>query len=135
MNDTVRIPQLAPSRRLSRPECRSWLASHREGRLGYRSGCGERAVVLTYALTEDEVVFRLPEYNPVLQYAPGEQVTLAVEESHGDVAESVTVTGTARTVPDDTPLELAEAWPDGVSTRLMCLPLTSLEGDVHQLVG
>ena len=81
------------------------------------------------------MVFRLPEYNPVLQYAPGEQVTLAVEESDGDVAESVTVTGTARTVPDDTPLELAEDWPAGVSTRLMCLPLTSLEGDVHSLVG
>jgi hypothetical protein len=127
-----------PHLTLSEPECRSWLAAHGEGRLAYRSGCGDRAVVVCYALGEDELVFRLPEYSPVLPYLPGTQITLEVEErTADDRAEAVRVTGTARAaVDEDAVLRLvtpAESWPAGVSTHLVCLPMTDVDGVVYPL--
>jgi hypothetical protein len=120
---------------LSPPECRSWLASHGQGRLAYRSGVGDRAVVVRYALAGDEVVFRMPEYSPVLGYALGAQVTLEVEECTGDDrAEVVWVTGTAHAPTDEDTLlsrvTPVESWPPGVSTHLVCLPMTDVEGMV-----
>ena len=85
---------LTQTHALTRPECRTWLEAHHEGRLGYRSGLGRRAVVTSYAVAGEQVVFRVPEYNPVLQYAPGTQVTLEVDGTTADeLAETVTVDG------------------------------------------
>ena len=126
-----------PHSRLSEPECRSWLATHGVGRLAYHSGCGDRAVVVCYALGEDEVVFRLPEYSPVLPYLPGTQITLEVEErTADDQAEAVRVTGTARAADEDARVRRvtpAESWPAGVSTHLVCLPMTDVDGVVYPL--
>jgi hypothetical protein len=32
--------------------------------------------VVSYAVTDDQVVFRLPEYNDICQYPPGRQIIL-----------------------------------------------------------
>ena len=49
-------------------ECRSWISNHDEGLLGYQTGRGPRAVVVSYAVTDDQVVSRVPEYNEIGQY-------------------------------------------------------------------
>ena len=59
-------PQLerrsAPTRRrLSRGECRAWLAQHDEGRLGYRTGRGPRSLVIRYAVADDGEDLRIVE--------------------------------------------------------------------------
>lgn len=122
-------------RPLSRPECRSWLATHAEGRLGYRSGCGDRAVPVVYSLAGDEVVFRVPEYNQLLQYALGAPVTFEVAgPAEDDLAETVTVRGTTHAAAETAVPDGAvppESWPPGVSTRLVCLPLTSVSGSLQ----
>src|SRR4051794_20112217 len=59
------------SRRLSSTECRAWLGKRSQGRLGHLTGRGPRSTVVGYTVTDDQVVFRLPEYNEICQYAPG----------------------------------------------------------------
>ena len=56
----------------------SSLSNHDEGRLSYPTGRCPRAVVVCYAVTDDQVVFLLPEYNEICQYAPGRQITMHV---------------------------------------------------------
>jgi nitroimidazol reductase NimA-like FMN-containing flavoprotein (pyridoxamine 5'-phosphate oxidase superfamily) len=128
-----------PRRQLSSGECRDWLRTHREGRLAYPTGRGPRSVVVCYAVTEDHVVFRLPDYNDIVHYAPGEHVTLEVEGApEGTKAssrsnETVRVSGQAqlatahsgRSMTDD---RFPEQWPPSVSTRVIWLPLTEVEG-------
>ena len=43
------------TRRLSPHECKAWLCSHHEGRLGYQSGKGPRSVVVSYSVAEDQI--------------------------------------------------------------------------------
>jgi nitroimidazol reductase NimA-like FMN-containing flavoprotein (pyridoxamine 5'-phosphate oxidase superfamily) len=124
-----------PIRPLSAGECRDWLTSHREGRLAYPTGRGPRSVVVSYAVTERHIMFRLPDYNDIVHYAPGERVTLEVEGVHAPVQafESVSVTGEAQLAPGDDPTMLQEAhfeeqWPAGVCTSVICLPITEMVG-------
>jgi nitroimidazol reductase NimA-like FMN-containing flavoprotein (pyridoxamine 5'-phosphate oxidase superfamily) len=120
---------------LSDHECRAWLQSHREGRLGYQTGRGPRSVVVSYAIAGDRIMFRLPDYNDIVHYAPGEQVTLKVEgkaAATGDF-EEVSVKGKAVLAgsgeePVVREAKFEEAWPTGVSTRVICLPMTEVEG-------
>jgi len=42
-------------RRLSPHECKAWVCSHHEGRLGYQSGRGHRSVVVFYAVAGDQI--------------------------------------------------------------------------------
>lgn len=120
------------TRRLTRRECQDWLTSHGEGRLGYTSGRGPRSVVVSYAMAGEQIVVRLPHYNEVVQYAPGSEVTFEVEGQTDTVPalETVSVWGTAALAePDQTfDVDFAESWPDGVSTSLVYLPLTAVEG-------
>ena len=58
-------------RPLTTGECRRWLQEHHEGRLGYLSGRGPRSVVVSYAVADDEILMRVPDYNDIAQYAPG----------------------------------------------------------------
>ena len=95
-------------RALTATECRRWIQQHHEGRLGYLSGCGPRSVVVSYAVTGDEILMRVPDYNGIAQYAPGSQVTLAVDglvepasPSKPEI-EEVSVTGIAAHAEDVT---------------------------------
>jgi nitroimidazol reductase NimA-like FMN-containing flavoprotein (pyridoxamine 5'-phosphate oxidase superfamily) len=123
-----------PTRRLSVGECRDWLRNHREGRLGYHTGRGPRSVVVSYAVAEDQIMMQLPDYNDIVHYAPGERVTLEVEGGRPVVGDfgTVTVTGQAQLAADDSrpasQTHFDEQWPSGVSTSVICLPLTEVEG-------
>jgi len=127
--------ETTPSRRLSRGECRDWLSSHHEGRLGYQSGRGPQSVVVCYAVADEQLVFQLPDFNDIVHYAPGERVTLEVDGVHTDVGqfETVTVTGQAQRVPQQDGSAVAgshldEQWPSSLSTTMICLPMTDVEG-------
>lgn len=121
-------------RRLSPHECKAWVCSHHEGRLGYQSGRGHRSVVVFYAVAGDQVLVRLPDYNDIVHYAPGAEISLAVEGGTPAAhRESVTVTGTAelaentqRPLIDQAAFE--EDWPSDVRTSVICLPLNTVEG-------
>lgn len=126
-------------RRLSPDECRNWLKHHSEGRLRYWSGRGPRGVVVRYALSGDHITFRLPDYNDIVHFAPGEPVTLTVDGTPSPAAgyETVSVVGTARLAGVDTPsdadeAQLDETWPPGVATTVIELPLVSVSGVVQQ---
>jgi hypothetical protein len=83
-------------RRLSPHECKAWLCSHHEGRLGYQSGRGHRSVVVLYTIAEDQILMRLPDYNDIVHYAPGCEVRLDVDGGTPAAhRETVIVTGTA----------------------------------------
>jgi nitroimidazol reductase NimA-like FMN-containing flavoprotein (pyridoxamine 5'-phosphate oxidase superfamily) len=122
------------TRRLTPHECKAWLCSHHEGRLGYRSGKGPRSVVVSYAVAEDKIVLRLPDYNDIVHYAPGSEVSLDVDGGTPAAhRETVVVTGRAAIAENDQePLidqtALLEQWPPDVSTQVICVPLTAVEG-------
>ena len=125
-------------RALTATECRRWIQQHHEGRLGYLSGCGPRSVVVSYAVAGDEIQMRVPDYNGIAQYAPGSQVTLAVDglvepasPSKPEI-EEVSVTGIAAQAEDaPSPVDtgrLDESWPSGIKTSVVSLPMTKLSG-------
>jgi hypothetical protein len=121
-------------RRLSPHECKAWVCSHHEGRLGYQSGRGHRSVVVFYAVAGDQILVRLPDYNDIVRYAPGAEISLAVDGGTPAAhRETVTVTGTAelaesthRPLIDQAAFE--EDWPPDVRTSVICLPLNTVEG-------
>jgi hypothetical protein len=121
-------------RRLSPHECKAWVCSHHEGRLGYQSGRGHRSVVVFYAVAGDQILVRLPDYNDIVRYAPGAEISLAVDGGTPAAhRETVTVTGTAelaanthRPLIDQAAFE--EDWPSDVRTSVICLPLSTVEG-------
>lgn len=123
------------TRPLSSGECREWLVNHREGRLGYHTGRGPRSVVVNYAISGDHIMFRLPDYNDIVHYAPGEEVTLQVDGLDASVGdfETVTVKGQALLATSHHEAsvrepQIDEQWPSGVSTSVICLPMTEIEG-------
>lgn len=120
-------------RQLTERECRTWLSNHREGRLGYVTGRGPRAVVVNYAVTAEQIVLRLPDYSEITQYSLGEEVTLEVDGQEPSIgaSEIVTVRGRAHR-PDDpaiaSTVDLDESWPAGIRTNVMCVDLTTVQG-------
>ena len=120
------------SRVLTTVECRSLVGNHDEGRLGYQTGRGPRAVAVIYAVTDDQVVSRVPEYNEICQYAPGRQITRRVSAHTTDTFTEVVVAGIGHLADDQARIaettDLPEHWPTGVSTHLVCLDLADLEG-------
>jgi hypothetical protein len=130
------------TRGMSYGECRVWLDHHSEGQLGYIGGRGPRSLVLTYAVTEDQILFLVPAYNEVTQYVPGKQVRLQVAgECSGPAPryyDTVSVTGTANLPRDEQAsivrrTNFVEFWPPGVATSVICLPMAELEGSERQL--
>ena len=126
------------NRRLAPEEYRTWLKGHSEGRLRYWSGRGPRGVVVRYALSGDHITFRLPDYNDVVHFAPGEPVTLTVDgrPTTADGYQTVSVCGTARLAGTNAPstvdaAQLDETWPPGVTTTVIELPITSVSGVVQ----
>lgn len=132
---------LAIPRRMSASECCTWLRQHHEGRLSYRSGRGPRSVVVSYVVAGEQILLQIPEYNEIAQYAPGAEVTLAVDSKveptsaiqPGVTNDVVSVTGTAALAAGANPPPAAaggfgESWPDGIKIRLLSLPLTQVHG-------
>jgi len=103
--------------------------------LGHLTGRGPRSTVVNYAATDDQVVFRVPEYNEICQYAPGCPITLSVDCGNAGTLSrtEVVVTGVGRSPERQVDLaeavDLLEEWPSGVSTHLICLDLAVIEGD------
>ena len=129
-------PEIADARRrpLTEFECRSWIGGRHEGRLGHQTGRGTRAVVVNFAVTDGQLMFRLPEYNEICQYAQGRQITMSVGavSTNEDTSTEVVVTGIGYLAEDQTRVadhsDLAEAWPTGVSTHLLSLDLADVHG-------
>jgi hypothetical protein len=122
-------------RRLSRAECRAWIATHDEARLRFQTGRGPRSVVVGYALAPGEVVLLLPEYHPATGYLVDAAVTIEVEGASGDgVWESVRASGVAyRGAPAEaaTLHPYGARWPTGVATHTVHVPLAEVEGVVR----
>ena len=100
--------------------------------MGHLTGRGPRAVVVSYAVTDDQVVFRIPEYNEICQYAPGRQITLSVSCGCASTRTEVVVSGVGF-VPDHPAtllgaVDLVEEWPPGMATHLVCLDLAVVNG-------
>ena len=130
------------TRGMSYDECRIWLDHNSEGQLGYIGGRGARSVVVSYAVTDDQILFLVPAYNEITQYVPGKQVTFQVGgESNGPASryyDTVSVTGTANVQRlEQTPIvrrtSFVDLWPSDVTTSVICLPMTELEGSERQL--
>jgi hypothetical protein len=86
--------------------------------------------VVRYAVEADAVLVRVPTYNDLLQYAPGEPVTLEVEQRCApDEFETVTVSGTARLLEPSVRV-LAEDWPRGLPTDVIAVPIQRIDGHV-----
>jgi hypothetical protein len=121
-------------RRLSPLECRAWLCSHHEGRLGYQSGKGPRSVVVLYTVAGDQILVRLPDYHDIVHYAPGSEVRIDVDGGTPAAhRETVVVTGKAALAGGDQkpPIDqtaFQEEWPPDIAISVICVPLTAIEG-------
>jgi hypothetical protein len=117
----------ASSRHRASTEDRRRLSSHREGYLHYQTGRGPRCLAVTYAVAGDYVLLRLPEYNDLGHYAPGRPVVLEVPDPDQDL--QVEVVAQAAGSQHSALIEqtrFPEPVPDGVETRVICLPLDGL---------
>jgi nitroimidazol reductase NimA-like FMN-containing flavoprotein (pyridoxamine 5'-phosphate oxidase superfamily) len=128
-----------PARPLSPGECRDCLLRRHEGRLAYATGRGPRCVVVNYAVHDDEIVLRVPEFNEICQYAPGCVVCLVIDEMLGADKEwvEVTASGVASVVDhcEHTSRErddLEEVWPSGVTASTLRVPIAELRGVVQE---
>ena len=109
---------------------RDLLVRRQEGRLSYTSGKGHRTVVVTYTIKDGHVVIRVPEYNEIIWYAPGTEVTLTVDgdQTHPDpvrLRRIATTGGCHRETSDLDPS--AEHWPKGINVTVICLHLAKSE--------
>lgn len=128
-------PSAPVGRAMTAAECRSWLSSHGEGRLGYESGRGPRHVVVAYVLEGDDVVFRVTDFNEITQYAPGHRVDLTVSGRDGETTrQRVTATGRATLRPDTRSAVLHQLSddprPGGPSTVVIGVRLETIHGEV-----
>jgi hypothetical protein len=90
--------------------------------------------VVSYAVAGDQILVRLPDYNDIVHYAPGAEISLDVDGGTPAAhRETVSVTGTAalagsgqRPLIDQAAFE--EDWPSDVRTSVICLPLNTVEG-------
>jgi hypothetical protein len=93
--------------------------------------------VVNYGVTDDQVVLRLPEYNEICQYALGRLVTLNVSGTCSNtwLRTEVAVTGVGYFPRSNARLpatvDLAEHWPAGIATHIMCLDLSSIGGSAR----
>jgi hypothetical protein len=79
-------------------------------------------------------LLRLPDYNDIVQYAPGSEVSLDVDGGTPAAhRETVVVTGRAalagnRQEPLIDQTAFLEEWPPDVHTSVICVPVTAIEG-------
>jgi hypothetical protein len=97
-------------------------------------------VVVNYAVHEDEITIRVPEFNEICQYAPGCEVCLVIDEmrdSDGQWLE-VMASGVALVVDhcEHTTRErddLDEVWTSGVTTSTLHVPIEQLHGVMQEI--
>jgi len=121
-----RASQQTSSRHRVSGEARRRLSRRQQRQLHSETGRGPRCLAVTYAITGDYVLLRLPEYNEVGRCAPGHTVVLDVPDGdHGLEVEGVAqVAG-----PEQDALVERTRFPEPVPTgayRVICLPLTGL---------
>ena len=93
----MRHGRASATRQLSTEECRSWLLHHTEGRLGYRTGRGPRSVVVSYSVSEGNLLMPVPDYNDASRYAVGSAVSFDVDGwDDGGAFAAVHLNGTGR---------------------------------------
>ena len=107
---------------------RHLLLRRQEGRLSYTSGRGRPTVVVTYTISDDHLVIRVPEYNEIGWYAPGAEVGFTVDgdQTHPGAVELrriATTGGCHLHIADRDPK--AEHWPKGINLTVICLPLAT----------
>ena len=133
---------LAKSRDMSYGESRMLIRHRRQGRLAYLSGRGPRSVVVNYAVTDDQILFLVPSYNEITQYVPGRKVTLLVDEERTAPVsrryDTVSVKGIAnlagsKQVSTVQRTNFLETWPRGVTTSIIYLPISEVEGSKREL--
>ena len=134
---TMGRQQQISTRPLTAVECRSWLLSYTEGRLGYLSGRGPRWVVVCNAPSpDDKIVLRVPESNEIRQYAPGDRVTLDVDGMTPlGYRHTVGVSGRTEVLPNPSVRALngwsGESWPTSISTSIVASPVEEVHGTVQ----
>jgi hypothetical protein len=109
---------------------RRLLLRRQEGRLSYTSGRGQQTVVVTYTISDDHLLIRVPEYNEIAWYAPGTEVTFTVDgdQTHPGAVQLrriATTGGCHQHIADLDPR--AERWPEGINITVICLPLAGSE--------
>ena len=98
-------------------------------------------MVVSYVVAGEQILLQIPEYSEIAQYAPGAEVTLAVDRKveptsaiqPGVTIDVVSVTGTAALAAGASPPPAAvggfgESWPAGIKISLLSLPLTQVHG-------
>jgi hypothetical protein len=111
------------------------LAEHDEGRLDYPSGRGPSSLIVRYAVRDNAVLLRLPTFNHLLQYVPGERVTLAVDErAPAGEFEAVSVSGRARLI-DPRDKAMSEGWPNGLPSEVISVLIERIDGFLDELMG
>jgi hypothetical protein len=104
------------------------LSRHQEGRIHYQTGRGPRCLAVTYAVSGDYVLLRLPEFNDVAHYAPGQPVVLEVPDAHRTVqVRGVAQVAGRRQAGLVEHARFPEPVPVGVATRVICVPLDDVE--------
>ena len=95
---------------------------------------GHRSVVVSYAVAEDQILVRLPDYNDIVHYAPGAEVSLDVD---GGTPPPIAKPSSSPAQPPwrraaNAPMidqaAFEEDWPPDVRTSVICLPLNTVEG-------
>jgi hypothetical protein len=127
---------MLPSEQLSRTALANQISTadgdlllrRQEGRLSYTSGRGRPTVVVTYTISDDHLVIRVPEYNEIGWYAPGAEVGFTVDgdQTHPGAVELrriATTGGCHLHIADRDPK--AEHWPKGINLTVICLPLAT----------
>ena len=118
--------QASGGHRVSRKDRRR-LSRHREGHLHYQTGRGPRCLAVTYTVAGDYVLLRLPEYNDLGRYAPGQPVVLEVPDSDdGFQVEAVAQIAGPQHEALIQRTRFPEPVPTGVTSLVICLPLTGL---------
>ncbi|GAA2094546.1 pyridoxamine 5'-phosphate oxidase family protein [Microlunatus panaciterrae] len=123
----------SPGRRPLDPRtCRALLASQREGRLGYTSGRGHRAVPVHYKTEDGYIFLRTADYNEIAQYAPGAKVSFDLTHRADEAHEGweIHVVGVAEPLEEEPEVddEEPEAWPAGVRALALRIPVTEITG-------
>ena len=120
--------------RIGSNDCWHLLAQGHEGRLGYLSGHGSVASVVTYTVAPEGVAISLPDFNAASQYVPGRDVTFEVSGcDDSDHLWVVNLRGRARRV-SDLHAERAgvsahlEHWPSVVLSSYIFIAATGLDG-------
>lgn len=114
-------------------ECRELLAARSVGRVAFTDDSGPLALPVNYVVMDDDIVFSTSAHNIIAQHLNGRAAAFEID----DVDEftrsgwSVLVRGSACFVEavGDVPADRRPtAWPEGIRSLLIRIPITSVTG-------